>query len=142
MSSVPVPPEPSAEVGSVASVVGDADADSPDPVAAAEGSCGLGEALDDADLDGVLRGDPLDESEDEAVVPPEVAEVVRGALVVPRGVPVVGRGVDEVVRGVEVAFGAVVAGFGVDVAVAAGGAMLGGWPEPKRKPMTLPAGGS
>ena len=39
-------------------------------------------------------------------------------------------------------FGAAVVRVGVDVVVAAGGAMLGAWPEPNRKPMTLPAGGA
>ncbi len=130
-----MPPEPSVEVGSAASAVGDA----PDGVAeaASEVGCGVSvEALGELDGDGVRVRLASEDGEDVPV--PPVAVALRGAVVV-RGALVV-RGADVVVRGAAVVFGVVVAG--ADVAAGAGGAIRGCWPEPNRKPMTLPAGGS
>jgi hypothetical protein len=78
-------------------------------------------------LDRVAVGEPA------LSPPPSRPEVVAGfGALVARGALVV-RGAELVVFGGAVVFGA--------VAVGAGGAIPGVWPEPKRKPMTLPAGG-
>jgi len=131
-----VPPEPSVEVGSAASAVGDAADDVAE--AASEVGCGVSvEAL--GEVEGVAVRVRLASEDGEDVPASPVAVALRGAFVVVRGALVV-RGADVVVRGADVVFGVVVAG--ADVAAGAGGAIRGCWPEPNRKPMTLPAGGS
>jgi hypothetical protein len=111
----------------VASSVGDGLAEA-DPVGEADG---LGVAV--ADPDGAVLGRAPGVA---GVVPAVVDPVVaRGAVVVLRGVAA-GFGAAVVVRGVDVV-------FGVDtVAVGAGGAMRGCWPDPKRQPWTVPGWGS
>jgi len=137
---VPVPPDATVEVGSAASVVGGAESD-----AVVAGPATAEDGLDDGDLVGVAEADPLGFAEGVAPPPADVValEVPWGVLALPRGVPVVARGEADVVRGLVagVDVGAFPVGFGADVAGADGGAMPGCWPEPKRKPMTLPPGG-
>lgn len=131
-------PEPSAEAGSAASVVGEAGTA---PAAVAVRSPVPAEVLGDfvglADRVRPASGVPASVAApaDSVEPAPEPGEEVRGADVVgpdalvARGVSVVGSG-------------AVVAGAGAAVGDGAGGAVRGCWPDPNRKPMTLPAGGS
>lgn len=89
----------------------------------------------------------MGEAVPDVVAPGVVAlgDVAAGLGVADRGPadPVV---VLDVAVGVEgafvVGFAAAVVRVGAEVAVAAGGATRGAWPEPNAKPMTLPAGGS
>jgi hypothetical protein len=137
---VPAPPDATVEVGSAASVVGGAES-----YAGVAGPAAAEDGLDDGDPVGVAAADPLGFVEGVAQPPADVVAlgVLRGVLALARGVLVVARGEADVVRGLVagVDVGAFPVGVGADVAGADGGAMPGCWPEPKRKPMTLPPGG-
>jgi hypothetical protein len=144
-SRVPAP-EPSAgsDVAAAVRVVGVADGlpdAEPDAVAGADVvAVALGEGVPDADL--VAPG---------VVAPGVVAPGVVAPGATPSAADVdadVGFGtvVDVVAEavffGVDVAFGLVVVGAGALVALGAGGATRGCWPDPKRNPTTVPGAGS
>ena len=138
---MPAPPDATVEVGSAASVVGAAESE-----AGVAGPAAAEDGLDDGDPVGVAAADPLGLAEGFAPPPADVValEVPCGVLALPRGVLVVARGDADVVRGLVagVGFGEAVVGLGaVVVGAGTGGAVRGCWPEPKRKPMTLPPGG-
>jgi len=111
----------------VASPLADAVADvPPDAVATADGVA-LAEAVE-----GRAVADGVDPGFDPAVVPGVDPAVVLGALE--------GLGAAVVFFVVEVALGLVV-GAGWLVALGAGGATRGCWPDPKRNPTTVPGAG-
>lgn len=129
-------PEPpvGCEVGAAATVVasslavGVAEA-FPDAVAPADG-VGLADAL----AEGRLDADPVDPG----VAPRVVGEVDPGVALVALVGLVAGVGFFV---GSEVALGLLVVGAGLLVAVGAGGATRGCWPDPNRNPTTVPGAG-
>jgi hypothetical protein len=123
----------------------------PPPFASAEvGAAARSEAVALGVAVGSAAALALTEGDADAVPPAEA--VALGRVAVPPTVPgvepvpegllgevfgVVGFGVD-----VDLGLAVVVVGFGVLVVAGAGGAVRGCWPEPKRKPTTVPGAGS